>query len=31
MLRTFGAALLLTFGMAIAAVPARALHVFVTQ
>jgi hypothetical protein len=31
MLRTFGAALLLTFGMAITAVPARALHVFVTQ
>ena len=31
MLRTFGAALLLAFGLAITAVPARALHVFVTQ
>jgi hypothetical protein len=31
MLRTFGAVLLLTSGMAITAVPARALHVFVTQ
>jgi len=31
LLRTFGAVLLLTSGMAITAVPARALHVFVTQ
>ena len=31
MLRTSGAALLLAFGLAITAVPARALHVFVTQ
>jgi hypothetical protein len=31
MLRIFGAALLLAFGLAITAVPARALHVFVTK